>query len=102
MRNLRLISSEKFFLEDTMILGQKLIVVFEFHTIFCPTHQVLHVNCMTSLSGHCMPCCMVRSMLNDLVFSSLFMLAIMSIKKIGLPKLYSLFSLNIWVATKKG
>ena len=27
--------------------GQKLVFVLESHTIFCPTHKVLHVNCMT-------------------------------------------------------
>ena len=37
---------------------------------------------------------LVRPMLNDLVFSSLFVLAITSIKKIGLPKLYSLHRLT--------
>ena len=96
MRNLRLISSEDFFfLENTMISGQKLVFVLESHTIFCPTHKVLHVNCTTSFgiptarpasevtARHCS---MVRPMLNDLVFSSLFMLAITSIKKIGSPQ----------------
>ena len=88
IRNLRLNSSENlFFLENTLIWGQKLVYVLEPHTIFCPTHKVLHVNCMTSLKGH--------------KFSSLIMFAITSIKTIGSPKLYSRFPLNIWVATKK-
>ena len=42
VRNPRLISSEDLFflLENNMNLGQK----------FCPTHSILHVNCMTSVS----------------------------------------------------
>ena len=42
-----------------------------------------------------------RSMLNCLVFSSLLVLAIKSVKKSGSPELCSLFPLNIWVVTKK-
>ena len=88
IRNPRLNSKKDLFLENTLIWGKKLIYVLKPHTIFCPTHKVLHVNCMTSLRGH--------------KFSSLIMLAITSIKNIGSPKLYSRFPLNIWVATKKG
>ena len=44
---------------------------------------------------------MVTPILSCLVISSLFMLAIESVKNIGSPKLCSLFPLNIWVATKK-
>ena len=87
IRNPRLNSKKDLFLENTLIWGQKLVYVLEPHTIFCPTHKVLHVNCMTSLRGH--------------KFSSFIMLAITSIKNIGSPQLYSRFPLNIWVATKK-
>ena len=79
---------ERPFFRKHLDLGTKLVYVLDPHTIFCPTHKVLRVNCMTSLRGH--------------KFSSLIMLAITSKKNTGLPKLYSQFPLNIWVATKKG
>jgi len=45
---------------------------------------------------------MFKPLLNRLVFSSFVMLASKCVKKTGSPKICYLFTLSIWVATKKG